>query len=81
MSKSCVAFKVLDEDEKVPIGYKWIKCHLRLDTKMDLCDIGNAYLNTFPHANLSSMEGPEFGAELQGMNIVRVRALYSLKSS
>ena len=26
--KNCrSAFKVLDEDETVPIGYKWIKCH------------------------------------------------------
>jgi len=34
--KNCrSAFKFLDEDEKVPIGYKWIKCHLIFDVKMD----------------------------------------------
>jgi hypothetical protein len=30
-----VAFKFLDIGERVPIGYKWIKCHLIFDVKMD----------------------------------------------
>jgi hypothetical protein len=30
-----VAFKFLDTGERVPIGYKWIKCHLIFDVKMD----------------------------------------------
>ena len=30
-----VAFKFLDTGERVPIGYKWIECHLIFDVKMD----------------------------------------------
>jgi hypothetical protein len=30
-----VAFKFLDPGERVPIGYKWIRCHLIFDVKMD----------------------------------------------
>jgi hypothetical protein len=30
-----VAFKFLDSGERVPVGYKWIKCHLIFDVKMD----------------------------------------------
>ena len=30
-----VAFKFLEKNERVPIGYKWIKCHLVFDVKMD----------------------------------------------
>jgi hypothetical protein len=30
-----VAFKFLDSGERVPIGFKWIKCHLIFDVKMD----------------------------------------------
>ena len=29
------AFKILEEDENVHVGYKWIKCHLIFDVKMD----------------------------------------------
>jgi hypothetical protein len=35
MKNNRVAFKFLDEDETVPIGYKWIKCHVIFDIKMD----------------------------------------------
>jgi hypothetical protein len=30
-----VAFKFLDPGERVPVGYKWIRCHLIFDVKMD----------------------------------------------
>lgn len=30
-----LAFQFLDDDETIPIGYKWIKCHLIFDVKMD----------------------------------------------
>jgi hypothetical protein len=30
-----VAFKFLEPNSRVPIGYKWIKCHLIFDVKMD----------------------------------------------
>ena len=29
------AFRFLDESERVPIGYKWIPCHMVFDVKMD----------------------------------------------
>jgi hypothetical protein len=29
------AFKILEEDEHVPIGYKWIRCLMIFDVKMD----------------------------------------------
>jgi hypothetical protein len=29
------AFKILDEDGKAPIGYKWIPCHMIFDVQMD----------------------------------------------
>jgi len=35
MKNNRLAFKVLEEDDKVPIGYKWIKCHMVFDIKMD----------------------------------------------
>jgi cytochrome c-type biogenesis protein CcmE len=35
MKNNRVAFKYSDEEEKVPIGYKWIKCHMIFDIKMD----------------------------------------------
>ena len=30
-----VAFKFLEQGERVPIGYKWIRCHMVFDVKMD----------------------------------------------
>jgi len=30
-----LAFKFLNEDENVPIGYKWLCCHIIFDVKMD----------------------------------------------
>jgi len=30
-----VAFKFLEPGERVPVGYKWIRCHLIFDVKMD----------------------------------------------
>jgi hypothetical protein len=36
MTNNKVAFQFLDEDQEIPIGYKWIKCHLIFDVKMDL---------------------------------------------
>ena len=30
-----VAFKFLEEGERISVGYKWIKCHLIFDVKMD----------------------------------------------
>jgi hypothetical protein len=36
MTNSKMAFKILKEEESVPIGYKWICCHMIFDVKMDL---------------------------------------------
>jgi len=35
MTNNKVAFQILDENEQVPIGYKWIKCHMIFGVKMD----------------------------------------------
>jgi hypothetical protein len=35
MKNNRLAFKVLEEEERVPVGYKWIKCHMIFDIKMD----------------------------------------------
>jgi hypothetical protein len=35
MQNCRTAFKFLEVDEAIPIGYKWIKCHLIFDVKMD----------------------------------------------
>jgi hypothetical protein len=35
MKNNQFAFKILDDGEKIPIGFKWIKCHLIFDVKMD----------------------------------------------
>jgi hypothetical protein len=35
MKNNRLAFKVLEEDDKVPIGYKWMKCHMVFDIKME----------------------------------------------
>jgi hypothetical protein len=127
MKNNRIAFKFLDEDERVPIGYKWVKCHMIFDVKMDFTrkarfvagrhmndppssityssvfsrdsvrialllvalndvdllatDLGNAYLNATPREKVYATAGPEFGAELEGRNVLIVRALYGLKSS
>jgi hypothetical protein len=127
MSNCWVAFKVLEDKENIPIGYKWIKCHMIFDIKMDFtrkahfvsgghmmdlpdtityssivscdsirivfllaalndidiraCDIGNAYLNASPREKVYTTAGAELGSEIQGKNILIVRALYGLKSS
>jgi len=127
MKNNRQAFEFLEEDEKVPISCKWIKCHMVFDVKMDFtrkarnvvggemtdppsrityssvvsrdsiriafliaalndidilaCDIGNAYLNATPREKVYTTAGPEFGAELQGRNVLIVQALYGLKSS
>jgi len=35
MSNNKLAFKFLNEDESVPVAYKWICCHMIFDVKMD----------------------------------------------
>jgi hypothetical protein len=35
MSNNCLAFQFLEENESIPIGYKWIRCHMIFDVKMD----------------------------------------------
>jgi hypothetical protein len=35
MSNNRLAFKFLEDEEKVLIGYKWIRCHMIFDVKMD----------------------------------------------
>jgi hypothetical protein len=127
MTNNRSAFKFLEEDEIVPVGYKWIKCHMIFDVKTDFTrkarfvagghmtdppssityssvvskdsvriafmlaslnglslsatDIGNAYLNAETREKVYTTAGPEFGAELEGQNVIIVRALYGLKSS
>jgi len=35
MTNNKSAFKFLEENENVPVGYKWIRCHMIFDMKMD----------------------------------------------
>jgi hypothetical protein len=35
MSNNHLAFQFLEENESIPIGYKWIRCHMIFDVKMD----------------------------------------------
>jgi hypothetical protein len=35
MTNNRIAFQFLEDDESVPIGYKWIRCHMIFDVKMD----------------------------------------------
>jgi hypothetical protein len=35
MKNVCIAFQFLDADETVPVSFKWIKCHLIFNVKMD----------------------------------------------
>jgi hypothetical protein len=51
------------------------------DISIQMCDIGNAYLNALPREKVYTMAGAEFGNELLGRNVLIVRALYGLKSS
>jgi len=51
--KNCrVAFKVLEEDEHIPIRYKWIKCHMIFDVKMDftrkVCFVAGGHMMDSP---------------------------------
>ena len=122
-----MAFKFLDNGEKMPIGFKQITCHLIFDVKFDLtrkaryvggghlttvspsmsyssvvsrdsvrimfliaalndldinmCDIGNAYLNAETRERVWFTAGDEWGSERSGCQVIVVRALYGLKSS
>lgn len=51
------------------------------DVNLLATDIGNAYLNAKSQEKVYSTAGPELGAELQGRNMIKIRALYGLKSS
>jgi hypothetical protein len=31
-----IAFQFLENGERVPVGYKWIRCHMVFDVKMDI---------------------------------------------
>jgi hypothetical protein len=127
MTNNRSAIKFLEDNEIVPVGYKWIQCHMIFDVKMDFTrkarfvagghmtdppssityssvvsrdsvriafmlaslnglslsatDIGNAYLNAEAREKVYTTAGPKFGAELEGRNVLIVRALYGLKSS
>ncbi len=35
MKNNRIAFKFIEDGQKVPIGYKWICCHMIFDVKMD----------------------------------------------
>jgi hypothetical protein len=35
MKNNRLAFRFLEEDERVPVGFKWIRCHMIFDVKMD----------------------------------------------
>ncbi len=35
MKNVTIAFEFLDEESQVPVGYKWIPCHIVFDVKMD----------------------------------------------
>ena len=35
MNNLRVVFQILDENEEVPIGYKFIRCHMTFDAKME----------------------------------------------
>ncbi len=44
-------------------------------------DIGNVYLNADTKQKVYMTAGPEFGAELEGHQVIIIKALYGLKSS
>jgi hypothetical protein len=44
-------------------------------------DIGNAYLNADTKEIVYTTAGPEFGAELEGRQVIIIKTLYGLKSS
>ena len=121
-----VAFKFLDNDGEIPIGFKTLECHLIYDVKFDLthkaryvggghktkvpaamtyssvvssdsvrimfliaalneldiqmCDIGNAYLNAETRERLWFRAGNEWGSKA-GSPVIVVCVLYGLKSS
>jgi len=35
MKNNRIAFQFLDDGKKIPVGYKWIRCHMVFDIKMD----------------------------------------------
>mmetsp|Transcript_24287 Transcript_24287/g.34810 ORF Transcript_24287/g.34810 Transcript_24287/m.34810 type:complete len:1184 (-) Transcript_24287:1334-4885(-) len=35
MKNNRIAFQFLDDDSKIPVGYKWIRCHMIFDVKTD----------------------------------------------
>jgi hypothetical protein len=35
MKNNRIAFQFLNNDEKIPVGYKYIRCHMNFEVKMD----------------------------------------------
>ena len=53
-----VSSQILDENEEVPIGYKFIRCHMIFDVKMeDFCGKHQCKPHTFMRYNTSIRNG------------------------
>ncbi len=83
MKNNCLAFMFLEEDESVTIGYKWIKCHMIFDIKMDFTRkawyVAGGHVtdppSTLSYSSIVSQDSVTWS------HVLIVRALYGLKSS
>jgi len=77
MKNNRLAFKFLQDKGQVPIGYKWIKCHMIFDVKMDFTRkaryVAGGHM-TDPPASITY-------SSVVSRDSVRIAFLYGLKSS
>jgi hypothetical protein len=69
MTNNKIAFQILDENEQVPIGFKWIKCHMIFDVKMDFTRkahyVAGDHMTNPPPQSLIQEWCPEIASELR----------------
>jgi hypothetical protein len=69
MTNNKIAFQILDENEQVPIGFKWIKCHMIFDVKMDFMRkahyVAGDHMTNPPPQSLIQEWCPEIASELR----------------
>ena len=82
MKNVCVAFQILDENEEVPIGYKFIRCHMIFDVNMEyFCRksrlVAGGHITDTPsaitYASIVSRESLRLALMLDALNSLEVK--------
>jgi hypothetical protein len=82
MTNNRIAFQFLEDEELVPIGYKWICCHMLFDVKMDFTRkarfVAGGHMNDPPasitYSSIVSRDSARFVFLLAALNDVNLLA-------